>query len=146
MLLRDILGYDDPANRAQLLVEHEGRASVALAPFSCVGSGTLPPFRNASIQDHSNGRVPRKRSLQTLVELLAIAGDDNDLSHHLRLFVMPLRRGRALVNAPQAARRRGLLQETRERCPRLASTGRACSGANFEALVAIDTQGEPAQR
>ncbi len=146
MLLRDVLGYDDPANRAQHLVDHEGRASIALAPFTCVGPGTLPPFGHAPIQDHPNGRVPRERSLQTLVELLAIAGDDNELSHHVTLFVMPLRRRRAPVKARQAARRRGLLQETRERCPRRASTGWARSGANLEALVAIETQGQPAQR
>jgi len=114
MLLRDILGYDDPANRAQYLVDQEGRASIALAPFTCVGPGTLPPFGDAPIQDHPNGRVPRERSLQTLVELVAIAGDDNELSHHVTLFVMPLRRRRAPVKARQAARRRGLLQETRE--------------------------------
>ena len=102
--------------------------------------------RNALIQDHSNARVPRERSLQTLVELLAIAGDDDELSDQLRLFAMLVHAGRAPVGARKAARRRGLLQETRERGPRLASTGRARSGANFEALVAIETQGKPAQR
>src|SRR2546428_1785674 len=43
-------------------------------------------------------------------------------------------------------RRRGLRQEPRERGPRRAPAGGAGRGANFKALVAIETQGELPQR
>src|SRR2546426_12816598 len=43
-------------------------------------------------------------------------------------------------------RRRGLRQEPRERGPRCAPAGWARRGANFKALVAIETQGELSQR
>jgi hypothetical protein len=46
------------------------------------------------------------------------------------------------VTAPRLTRRRGLRQEPRERGPRRAPAGWTRRGANFKALVAIETQGE----
>jgi hypothetical protein len=77
-----------------------------------------------------------------LVELRAIACDDNELPNHLRWAVGPFRR----IPAPRMTRRRGLRQEPRERGPRCAPAGWARRGANFKTLVAIETQGELSQR
>src|SRR3989442_7112784 len=60
-----------------------------------------------------------------------------------RWVVVPFRRR---VTAPRMTRRRGLRQEPRERGPRRAPAGGAGRGANFKALVAIETQGELPQR
>src|SRR2546428_2129569 len=46
-----------------------------------------PPFRDAPIQEDSNGLVPYERSLEILVEMPAIACDDDKLSGLLRLVV-----------------------------------------------------------
>jgi hypothetical protein len=50
------------------------------------------------------------------------------------------------VTVPGMTRRRSLRQEPRERGPRHAPAGWARRGANFNALVAIKTQGQASQR
>jgi len=119
-------GHDDPANRAQERGDRRGRASIALTPFPLVGSGTLRPFYDATIEEDPNGLVPRERALEVLVEVLAIASDDDELPKLLWL--------------------RGLLEKARERHPRLAPTGRALLVTKAKALVAIETQDEMPQR
>src|SRR2546430_5044573 len=100
--------------------------SIALTPLPLVGSGTLRPFYDATIEEDPNGLVPRERALEVLVEVLAIASDDDELPKLLRL--------------------RGLLEKARERHPRLAPTGRALLVTKAKALVAIETQDEMPQR
>lgn len=105
MGLRDNLRHDGPANRAQEPVDLTGRAPVALAPFSVIGSGTHPPLHDAPIKEDSNGLVPCERPLEMLVQIPAIAGDDDELPDRLRLVVGPVRLRPAPVEAPRAARR-----------------------------------------
>src|SRR5438093_11166997 len=111
-----------------------------------MGPVTLPPVRDPPIQENANGLVPCKRSLEMLVEIPAIACDDDELLDRLRRSVVTFRRRRAIDRAPRTTRRRGLLQETRDRCPRRAPARRARLGAHFNALVAIQAQGERSQR
>ena len=106
MPLLDILGHDGPARRTQEPVDPQGRAAVALAPLGPIGSRTLPPVHDAPVQDHSDGLVPCKRSLEMLVELLAMAGDDDEMPDSLRLVVVLGRRRHAPVRAPQGMHRR----------------------------------------
>src|SRR5438876_7533950 len=111
-----------------------------------MGPVTLPPVRDPPIQENSNGLVPCKRSLEMLVEIPAIACDDDELLDRLRRSVVTFRRRRAIDRAPRTTRRRGLLQETRDRCPRRAPEGRARPGAPFKAPVAIQARGRRPQR
>jgi hypothetical protein len=97
---------------------------------------------DAVIEEHSNGPVPGESSLEMLVEMCAVAGDDNELPNCLRWVVVPFR---CRVTAPRITRRRGLRQEPRERGPRRAPAGWARRGANAKALVAIETQRERPQ-
>src|SRR5437899_8952282 len=101
-----------------------------------MGSRTFPSCYAASIEEHSNGLVPGEPSREMLVEMRAIACDDDELPNHLRGVVVPFRRR---VTAPRMTRRRG--PEPRERGPRPAPAGSARTGANFNASVAIETQG-----
>jgi hypothetical protein len=73
----------------------------------------------------------------------AIACDDDELLNFFRWVIVSFRR---CVTASRMTRRRGLRQEPRERGPRRAPAGWARRGANFKALVAIETQGELSQR
>ena len=141
MMLGEIQGHDGPANRAQQRVDLRGQAAISLAPFGLIGSGTCPSCYDTAIQKHSNGPVPGEPSLEMVVEMRAIACDDNELPNHLRWVVRPFRRR---VTVP--GRRRSLRQEPRERGPRRAPAGGARRGANFKALVAIETQGQLSQR
>jgi hypothetical protein len=109
MMLRHTLGHDGPADRAQEPVDLTRRASVALAPVSLIGSGTHPSLHDAPIKENSYSLVSCERSLEMLVEIPAIAGDDDELPDPLRLVVRPVRLRPAPVKAPRAARRRGLL-------------------------------------
>jgi len=61
-----------------------------------------------------------------LVEMCAIAGNDDELLNQLRLVVLPFRH-RAAVS--RLLRRRSLRQEPREQGPRRAPTRRARRGA-----------------
>jgi hypothetical protein len=117
--------------------------AISLAPFGLIGFGTCPSRYDSAIEEHSNGPVPGEPSLEMLVEMRAIACDDNELPNHLRWVVGPFRHR---VTVPGMTRRRGLRQEPRERGPRRAAAGGARRGANFKALVAIETQGELSQR
>jgi hypothetical protein len=137
MILGDIQGHDGPADRAQERVDLQGHAAISVAPFGLIGPGTCPSCDDAAIEEHSNGPVPGEPSLEMLVELRAIACDDNELPNHLRWAVGPFRR----IPAPRMTRRRGLRQEPRERGPRRAPAGWARRGANFKTLVAIKTTG-----
>jgi hypothetical protein len=126
MILAATQGHDDPANRAQEACDRRRRASIALAPWSLIGSGALRPFQYSTIEEDPNGLVPRERSLEMLVKMRAIACDDDKL--------------------PKLPRLRGLLEKTRKRCPRRAPTGRALLVTDAEALVTIETQDEMSQR
>ena len=103
----------------------------------------MPVVLDTAIQEHSNGPVPGEASLEMLVEMRAIASDDNELPNRLRWVVVPFRRR---FTAPRITRRRGLHQEPRERGPRRAPAARARLIANSEAFVAIETQGQLSQR
>src|SRR5437667_541343 len=146
MSSRDSLGHDGQAHRAQQSVDRTGRASITLAPFSRRGSGAHPPFSDAPIEEHSHGLVPGERALDMVVQMRRMPGDDDDLPDHRGMVVVPLGGRRAPVKAPRATRRRGLAHKPRERYPRPAPTGGAWLGADFKALVAIETQGEVSQR
>jgi hypothetical protein len=126
LILPDTHRHDDPANRAEERGNRRGRASIALAPFTLIRSGTLRTFRDAAIEKDLNGLVACEGSLEMLVEVLAIASDDDELPKLLWL--------------------RGLLEKARQRHPRLAPTGRALLLTNPEALVAVQTQHEMSQR
>src|SRR5713101_2401335 len=52
-----------------------------------MGFRMLPPFPDAPIQEDSNGLVLYEPSLENVVEMLAIACDDDELSGILRLVV-----------------------------------------------------------
>jgi hypothetical protein len=97
---------------------------------------------DAAIEEHSNRPVSGESALELLVEVRTIACDDHELPNHLRWVVMPFRRR---VTAPRLTRRRGPCEEPGERGPRRAPAGWGCRGANFKALVAIETQGELSQ-
>src|SRR4030095_8207080 len=112
-------------------------------PFGLIGSGTCPSCYDAAIQEHSNGPVPGEPALEMLVEMRAVARDDDELPNCLRWVVVPFRRR---VAAPRITRRRGLRQEPRGRGPRRAPAARARLRANSEAFVAIETQGQLSQR
>ena len=142
IILWDSQGHNGPANRAQERVDIRGHAAISVAPFGLIGSGTCPSCDGAAIEEHSNRPVPGEPSLEMLVEMRAIACDDNELPNHLRWAVGPFRR----ITAPRMTRRRGLRQEPRERGPRRAPAGWARRGANFKTLVAIKTQGHLSQR
>ena len=104
MILGDIHGHDGPANRAQERVDLRRHAAISLAAFGLIGSGACPSCSDAAIEEHSNGPVPGEPSLEMLVEMRAIACDDNELPNHLRWAGRPFRR----VTAPRMTRRRGL--------------------------------------
>src|SRR5207245_10518918 len=106
------LGHNAPAELAHWSVGGNGQASIAPAPFSLMGPVTLPPVRDPPIQENANGLVPCKRSLEMLVEIPAIACDDDELLDRLRRSVVTFRRRRAIDRAPRTTRRRGLPQET----------------------------------
>src|SRR4029434_8736535 len=127
IILWDSEGHDGPANRAQERGDLRGHAAIRLAPFGLIGSGTCPLCYDATIQEHSNGPVPGEPSLEMLVEMRAIAGDDNELPNHLRWVVLPFGRH---ATAPRMTRRRGLRQEARESGRRCAPAGWARRGAN----------------
>ena len=146
MILRKTQGHDDPATRAQQPIDYQRRASIALTPSRLIGSGTHAPLHDAPTQENSNGVVPCERPLEILVEMPAIAGDEDELPDPLRWFGVPFGRRRAAVKAPLATRRGGRPQKPREPCPRPAPTARARLGANFKALVAIKTHGKLSQR
>jgi len=133
------LGHDSPAQRPQKPVGRDGQASIASAPFSLMGPVTLPPVHEPPIQENANGLVPCERSLEMLVEIPAIACDDDELLDRFRRSGVTFRRRLATDRVPRTTRRRGLLQETRDRCPRRAPARRARLGAYFKALVAIQT-------
>ena len=78
-----------------------------------------------------------------LVEMRAVARDDNELPNCLRWVVVSFRRR---VTAPRLTPRRSLRQEPRERGPRRAPAARARLRANSEAFVAIEAQGQLSQR
>src|SRR5438309_3633396 len=78
-----------------------------------------------------------------LVEMRAVDRDDNELPNHLGWVVVPFRHR---VTVPGVTRRRSMRQEPRERGPRRAPAARARLRANFEAFVAIETQGQLSQR
>src|SRR3989441_10517608 len=123
-----------------------GRAPTPRAPFGRRGPGPPPPFSDAPIEEHSHGLVPGERALDMVVEMRPMPGDDDDLPDHRGMVVVPLGGRRAPVKAPRATRRRGLAHKPGERYPRPAPTGGAWLGADFKALVAIETQGEVSQR
>jgi hypothetical protein len=83
-LERRLRGDDGPANRAQQRVDLRGQAAISLAPFDLIGSGTCQSCYDTAIQEHSNGPVPGEASLEMLVEMRAVARDDNELSNRLR--------------------------------------------------------------
>jgi hypothetical protein len=143
MILWSIQGHDGPANSAQQRVDLRGQAAISLAPFDLIGSGPCPSCDDTAIQEHSNRPVPGEPSLEMFVEMRAIERDDDELPNVLRWVVVSFRRR---VTVPRKTRRGGLPQEPRERCPRFAPAGWARRGANFKALVAIETQGELSQR
>src|SRR6266700_1047988 len=143
IILWDSQGHNGPANRAQERVDIRGHAAISLAPFGLIGSGTCPSCDGAAIEEHSNRPVPGEPSLEMLVEMRAIACDDNELPNHLRWVVVPFRRS---VTAPRMTRRRGPRQKPRERGPRRAPAARARLRANSEAFVAIEAQGQLSQR
>src|SRR6266850_4456173 len=57
------------------------------SPFAVRGGRVLPPFRDTLIKKDANGLVSYERSLEKFVEMLAVAGDDDELSGLLRLAV-----------------------------------------------------------
>jgi hypothetical protein len=77
-----------------------------------------------------------------LIEMRAIARDENEVPNLLRRVVGPFRHRGAVS---WLMRRRSLRQEPREQGPRRAPAGWAPRGANAKALVAIETQGELSQ-
>jgi hypothetical protein len=142
----DAQRHDDPANCAQDPIDRAGRASIGRAQLGLAGPGMLATLRDAPIKEDSNGLVPCERSLEMLVEKLAIGRDDDELLDPLLLFVVPFRRRGACVTSVRATRRRGRLEKPRERDPRRASARGAPLEADFKALVAIETQEEISQR
>jgi hypothetical protein len=83
MILWDVQGHDGPANRAQeRVVDLRGQPAISLAPFGLIGSGTFPSCYDAAIEEHSNGPVPGESSLEMLVEMRAIACDDDELLNY----------------------------------------------------------------
>jgi len=86
-ILQCTYAHDGPANHAQQPVDRSGRAALALAPFTLKGFRMLPPFRDAPIQEDSNSLVLCERSLEKVVEMLAIACNDDELSDAFRLVV-----------------------------------------------------------
>jgi hypothetical protein len=96
MSLCDVEGHDGPANRAQERVHLRAQAAISPAPFDFIGSGTCSSCHDTAIQEHSNGSVPGESSLEMLVEMCAVARDDNELLNHLRLVVLPFRQRAAV--------------------------------------------------
>jgi hypothetical protein len=63
-----------------------------LAPFGLIGSGTFPSCYDPAIEEHSNGLIPSEPSLEMLIEMRAMACDDDELPNHLRWVVVPFHR------------------------------------------------------
>ena len=90
-------------------------------PLGPIGAGRFLPLDSAPVPQDSHGRVPGERALQILVEMLALARDEDELPD------------------PR-------LRQARERCPRGTTAGRAPLDDDDESFVARETQGDPTQR
>src|SRR4029453_4927409 len=72
-----------------------GHAAISLTPSGLIGAGTAPSCYDEAIEQTSNSLVPSEPSLEMLIEMRAIACDDDELSNHGRRVVVPShRRGR----------------------------------------------------
>ena len=142
MILGDIRRHDGPTNRAQECVDLRGQAAISLAPFGLIGSGTCRSCYDAAIEQHLNSFVPSEPALEMLVEVRAIACDDDELPNHLRWIDLPFRHRGA---ASWLICRRSLRQEPREQGPRRAPARWTRRRANAKALVAVETQRELSQ-
>jgi hypothetical protein len=78
-LLQGVRAQDGPPDHAKQAVHRPRRAALAQASLPLEGFRALASVRDASVEEDSNGLVPDEHPPEELVEVFAIAGDDDEL-------------------------------------------------------------------
>src|SRR5262245_48836572 len=109
-----------------MVVDLERHAAVAASALGNPGLIGAPSLPAAAIEGDLDGTIPRERAPEVLVELLLVARDHEELlgDTHVALVAVVASLGAVLPRRPDHPDR-GLIQEFRQRGPRVSAARRA---------------------